>query len=635
MDENTALLTGKTLKQSDNSGGENGTKVKIAQGTILVTITFERIAFYSLAGNLVLFLNKNPFDWQSYNTVYALLYFFGISYLTSFFGGLLADSVLGRFKTLLLAFFTYVIGYAFLPVLANIKEDLLELPDICGANWSSSNTGDSFDSPFEEKCSWLIFVVLTLIALGTGPFRSNIAPFGADQVRGEGPQANLTFFNWYYWCINVGSLVALSVITYVQQYHGFRWGYLSAVVCLGVSAFVFLCGSCCYIYRPRTGSVVKNIFKVLCEACSVGKWGAKKAVSDDDNTIDVPTTCLDYAKYRYGGNIQDSTVDEVKKILKIICVFITLIPYWMVYFQMETTFLIQGLHMNLNLPGSGNKSTENCSPQNATLVKADHPKTDQPFTLVAAWLSLIDIIFVIIFIPVFDRIIYPRLARAGRPMGFVLRGSIGMIVAAGGVSVAGLVEFYRLKSVYNNDTEPCCRNTIEQIIGNTPYYAADMSVLWQIPQYALIGLSEIFASIAALEFAYQMAPKSAKGIVMGLFYLFTGVGSFLGTATMYMFKNVWFGSYDNGNINCRIPCTSTGGGYVISITCHLDYYFYFLAGVEIVGLFLFLLVVKVFNIHREIAVATQPKALGASIKNTADRLRSPVSVQRQNSSDVS
>lgn len=63
------------------------------------------------------------------------------------------------------------------------------------------------------------------------------------QVKGESQQANLTFFNWYYWCVNVGTLVALLVITYVQQHDSFYDGYLSALICLGVAAVVFLCGN--------------------------------------------------------------------------------------------------------------------------------------------------------------------------------------------------------------------------------------------------------------------------------------------------------------------------------------------------------------------------------------------------------
>lgn len=186
MEENTQLL-----RRERGNTTATGRKVKFAEGAILVTITLERLAFYSLAGNLVLFLNKYPYQWESFNSMYALLYFFGISYLMSFLGGLLADTLLGRFKTLLLSLLIYVIGYAFLPLLAdkatNTEHEIL--PKICGRN---SNSTDMFLelvqqdksslSPFSEKCSGLIFGVLTLIAVGSGPFRSNIAPFGADQV---------------------------------------------------------------------------------------------------------------------------------------------------------------------------------------------------------------------------------------------------------------------------------------------------------------------------------------------------------------------------------------------------------------------------------------------------------------------
>lgn len=52
----------------------------------------------------------------------------------------------------------------------------------------------------------------------------------------------------------------------------------------------------------------------------------------------------------------------------------------------------------------------------------------------------------------------------------------------------------------------------------------------QTPAYAIIGLSEIFASITGLEYAYTKAPTSMKSFVMAMFLLTNAFGAALGSA---------------------------------------------------------------------------------------------------------
>ena len=112
--------------------------------------------------------------------------------------------------------------------------------------------------------------------------------------------------------------------------------------------------------------------------------------------------------------------------------------------------------------------------------------------------------------------------------------------------------------------------------------------------------------VSALEFAYLMAPKSMKGIIMGFFYLFTGIGSFLGTGFMYVFDGMWFfGKVDFGNINCRLPCTKPHMQW--NHSCHLDYYFFSLAALEFLGIFVFLIVAHCLSLNRHLLAVTKQK----------------------------
>ncbi|KAL5017669.1 hypothetical protein ScPMuIL_007258 [Solemya velum] len=569
FDETRRLLPTANHGELARQGSSSSWRNRFSQGAILVTVALERLAFYSITGNLVLFLNKTPYSWESYNTMNGLFFLIGIYCFFALIGGWVADTILGRYKAVVLGFIVYLTGYIFFPLLSKKysgsngndtkSTDFLIVPPMCRHFGDSEARGQNYniidslnEDPFQEHCAWLIYTVLAIMAIGTGTVKANIAPFGADQVLGENQQKTLGFFNWFYWSINIGSLVALSVITYIQQQWDFFYGYLAANVCLGAAVVVFCIGSCTYKRTPPAGSVLSNVCRIMKEAFRMWRKRSKyysrvpkvdnsKVDNADSMVIVSKPSFLDYAKVRFGGSFHDVLVDDVKKLWQILCVFLSLVPYWVVYYQMETTFLVQGLHMNLFVANElntkefcyNNSKVQTYSLTNNMKTDADAGKPQ----IVAAWFSLCDIIFLIILIPFVDRVLYPRLAKAGYPFTMVNRIAVGMLFATLAVCVAGTVEMFRL------------------------------------------------------EFAYLVAPKSMKGIIMGLFYFLSGVGSFVGTGLMYAFKNIFFSSDDHGDINCL--CFGKE-----KRSCHLDYYFFVLAGIELLGLFVFLYVARKFNLSQ-------------------------------------
>ena len=100
-----------------------------------------------------------------------------------------------------------------------------------------------------------------------------------------------------------------------------------------------------------------------------------------------------------------------------------------------------------------------------------------------AWLSIFDQLTVLIMIPALDYFVYPYMRKK---FAFCesSRLVVGMALSAMSVILAGLLETYRVQFILEDPS----KNTIIQVIANTTYEAANLSVVWQIPQYIVIGL---------------------------------------------------------------------------------------------------------------------------------------------------
>ena len=124
-----------------------------------------------------------------------------------------------------------------------------------------------------------------------------------------------------------------------------------------------------------------------------------------------------------------------------------------------------------------------------------------------------------------------------------------------------LVEIWR-KSTRTLSTASTCDSDI---------YISSLSVMWQIPQYLLCGVSEVFASIVSLEFFSGQAPESMKAIVYSLNLMVVGIGYLLATLLVVIVDS-WTPEW--------IPTDLNDG--------HLEYYFFLVAGIQIIALLLFI-----------------------------------------------
>lgn len=114
-----------------------------------------------------------------------------------------------------------------------------------------------------------VYLGLYLVALGTGGIKPCTSALGADQFDGADPVERVTkgsFFNWYYFLINIGSLLSATVLVWVQDNVGWAVGYAIPMVLMGFGLAVFVAGKKVYRYKKLGGSPLKKVSQVVVAA---------------------------------------------------------------------------------------------------------------------------------------------------------------------------------------------------------------------------------------------------------------------------------------------------------------------------------------------------------------------------------
>jgi dipeptide/tripeptide permease len=115
----------------------------------------------------------------------------------------------------------------------------------------------------------VLYLGLYLTALGTGGLKSSVSGFGSDQFDESDPAERTRmarFFSWFFFFISIGSLLAVTVLVYVQDHLGRRWGYGACVAAILVGLLVFLAGTRSYRFKKLVGSPLTQIAAVTAAA---------------------------------------------------------------------------------------------------------------------------------------------------------------------------------------------------------------------------------------------------------------------------------------------------------------------------------------------------------------------------------
>ena len=194
----------------------------------------------------------------------------------------------------------------------------------------------------------------------------------------------------------------------------------------------------------------------------------------------------DAARKRHG----EGAVEGMRSVFSIALVFLPIVAFWALYFQYGSSWFNQAEKMDRDIFG---------------------------WHLESAQMESLNAILILIMVPTFAYVVYPALERAGIRMTMLRRMAIGMFFAIPAFLSAAMIQRW-----------------IEA--GAHPHIA------WQVIQYVLISIAETMVSVTALEFAYTQAPRSLKGVIMSLWFLTLGTGSFV---TSLVRSNVAFASDTN------------------------------------------------------------------------------------------
>ncbi|KAL2501968.1 Protein NRT1/PTR FAMILY 3.1 [Forsythia ovata] len=438
--------------------------------------------------------------------------FAGTSSFTPLIGAFFADSFAGRFWTIVVGSIIYELGMVSITTSAFLPRFH---PPPC---------------PTQVNCQeasnlqlGILYIALLLTSLGTGGIRPCVVTFAADQfdmTKSKTETKTWNFFNWYYFCMGMASLAALTIVVYIQDNVSWGWGLGIPTIAMGFSIIIFILGSPLYRKVKMGGSPFVRLTQV-----TVAAVRKRKAVAPTDPRLlyenreldaDISSNgrllhsnqfkWLDRAAIVTNSDMNRSNqpnpwrlatvhrVEELKTIIR-------MLPIW------AAAILSVASHSHLN----------SFTIQQARSMDR---RLSRSFQIPPASMSIFSTLTLLIGLPLYDRLFVPFARRFTRnPVGITClqRMGIGFFISILATIASALIEIKR-KAVAAD------HNLLDK-----PTAIIPISAFWLLPQYCLHGVAEIFMAVGHLEFLYDQSPESMRSTAAALYWIAIAIGNYIST----------------------------------------------------------------------------------------------------------
>jgi dipeptide/tripeptide permease len=525
---------------------------------ILVTETGERFAYYGFRAVLVLYFTE-ALEYKENQAIAYFAYTTCLAYLSPLAGSLIADGGLGRYKTILYFGILYVIGLAILTIAAcapffdlSVKRfvSFLGLLLVCtgtggikpcvsafGADQVAAKTtkntnhysGDDEDDSSENQKT----PALTSQDSSSSSYCGDPLNTSEESSRSRGEQdATIlcadpldheqsglaesrgelvrNFFAYFYFCISVGALTSIAIVPILRSRYGFYAAFLLPTCFMVTAMLLFLSkrkeyvhhvpgkdgsslGTTCRLviwllrhnlaFNPTLSRMLPFLRPSAQPLCYEPRHHVHELLpttesehepSSADGLSGTPESANDFSIFK-------QQLDDAAQALHVLPIMAMLPIFWCLYDQQGSVWTLQATRMDLKF------FRWELQPEQFTVINP---------------------LEIMIFIPLFDQVIYPAMQARRWDIRPLRRMSWGMILTSASFFLSGLVE----SAIANREEK--------------------VSVFWQLPQITILAMGEIFISVTGLEFAYSTSPERLKAFIMGLFLLTTAVGD-LSSGVLY------------------------------------------------------------------------------------------------------